>query len=117
MTGKFADLLAEGHRALRENRLADSRAIFFDGVRKASIESDRSSLAEALVGLAQAESAIGNCAAAQHQYANAVLLYREIGPPKMLACTLRHQADLLVQLNKPQEAEPLYLEAEKLYRL
>jgi tetratricopeptide (TPR) repeat protein len=117
MTEKFADLISEGHRALRENRLSDSRAIFYDGVRKASLESDRSSLAEALIGLAQAESAIGNCAAAQHQYANAVLLYREIGPPAMLASTLRHQADMLVQLNNLQEAEPLYLEAEKLSRL
>jgi hypothetical protein len=40
------------------DRLADSRAIFIEAVRKASIEADRPSLAEALCGLAQAERAV-----------------------------------------------------------
>jgi hypothetical protein len=49
-------------------------------------------------------------------YANAAALYRQIGPPKMLAGTLRHEADLWMQANRREEAEPLYLEAEKIYR-
>ena len=93
-----------------------SRAIFIDAVRKASEQGDRAALAEALSGLATAESEIGNCEAARHHYANAAVLYREIGPPKMLACALGHEADLLLQMNQPLEAEPLYLEAEKFYR-
>jgi tetratricopeptide (TPR) repeat protein len=116
MTEKFKELLAEGHRARQESRLSASRAIFFDLVRKAAEEGDRPSLAEALGGLAEAEDGIGNCAAARHHYAGAAVLYREIGPPKALACTLRHEADLWMQTNQPAEAEPLYLEAEKAYR-
>jgi tetratricopeptide (TPR) repeat protein len=116
MTEKFKELLAEGHRARQESRLSTSRAIFFDLVRKAAEEGDRPSLAEALGGLAEAEDGIGNCAAARHHYAGAAVLYREIGPPKALACTLRHEADLWMQTNQPAEAEPLYLEAEKAYR-
>jgi tetratricopeptide (TPR) repeat protein len=109
MNGKFKELLAEGHRERQENRLSASRATFLDVVRKASEEGDRSSLAEA-------EDGIGNREAARHHYANAVVLYRQIGPPKMLACTLRHEADLWMRTNRPAEAEPLYLEAEKVYR-
>ena len=116
MSDKFKELLAEGHRERQENRLSASRATFLDVVRKASEEGDRSSLAEALGGLAEAEDGIGNYEAARHHYANAVVLYRQIGPPKMLACTLRHEADLWMQANRPAEAEPLYLEAEKVYR-
>jgi hypothetical protein len=116
MTEKFKELLAEGHRARQENRLSDSRAIFLDVVRKAADEADRYSLADALGGLAEAEDGIGNCEAARHHYANAAVLYREIGPPKMLACTLRHEADLWMRANRPAEAEPRYLEAEKIYR-
>ena len=116
MAEKFKELLAAGHRARQENRLSDSRAIFLDVVRKAADEGDRPSLAVALGGLAEAEDGIGNCQAARHHYANAVVLYRQIGPPKMLACTLRHEADLWMQSNRPAEAEPLYLEAEKVYR-
>ena len=116
MTDKFKELLAEGHRAQKENRLSASRAAFFDVVRKAAEEGDRPALAEALGGLAEAEDGIGNCVAARHHYANAAALYREIGPPKMLACTLRREADLWIQTNQSAEAEPLYLEAEKVYR-
>jgi tetratricopeptide (TPR) repeat protein len=116
MAEKFKELLAAGHRARQENRLSDSRAIFLDMVRKAAEEGDRSSLAEALGGLAEAEDGIGNYEAARHHYANAAVLYRQIGPPKMLACTLRHEADLWMRTNRPAEAEPLYLEAEKVYR-
>jgi tetratricopeptide (TPR) repeat protein len=116
MTDKFKELLVEGHRARRESRLPASRGIFLDVVRKAAEESDRSALAEALCGLAEAEEGIGNCAAARHHYANAAVLYRQIGPPKVLACTLRHEADLWMQMGRPAEAEPLYLEAGKIYR-
>jgi tetratricopeptide (TPR) repeat protein len=116
MTQKFSDLFAEGRRARRENRLPASRAIFIDCVRKASEEGDRSALAEAFTGLAEAENEIGNCEAARHHYANAALLYRDIGPPKSLACAVGHEAGLLVQMNHFVEAEPLYLEAEKYYR-
>ena len=116
MTDNFKELLAEGHRAQKENRLSASRAAFFDVVRKAAEEGDRPALAEALGGLAEAEDGIGNCAAARHHYAGAAALYREIGPAKMLACTLRREADLWMQTNQPEEAEPLYLEAENVYR-
>jgi tetratricopeptide (TPR) repeat protein len=116
MADKFKELLAEGHRERQENRLSASRAIFLDVVRKASEEGDRSSLAEALGGLAEAEDGIGNYQAARHHYANAAVLYRQIGPSEMLACTLRHEADLWMQTNRFAEAEPLYFEAEKVYR-
>jgi tetratricopeptide (TPR) repeat protein len=116
MLETFSDLLAEGYRAQRENRLPTARAIFLDCVRKASEEADRPALAEAFTGLAAAEDKIGNCAAARHHYANAVMLYRAIGPPQMLASALGHEADLLLQMNQHSEAEPLYVEAEKFYR-
>jgi tetratricopeptide (TPR) repeat protein len=113
---EFKKLLAEGHRERQENRLSSSRAIFLDLVRKAAEEGDRPSLAEALGGLAEAEDGIGSYEAARHHYANASVLYRQIGPPNMLASTLRHEADLWMQADRPADAEPLYLEAEKIYR-
>jgi hypothetical protein len=84
MNETFKELFARGYQARREDRLADSRAIFIEAVRKASIETDRPSLAEALCGLAQAEREIGNPKAASHLYANAVVLYRQVGPPARL---------------------------------
>ena len=116
MTDRFRDLFAEGYRARRENRLPAARAIFIDAVRKAAEDGDRASLAEALSGLAQSENEIGNCEAARHHYANAAVLYRQLEQPKMLASAIAHEADLLLRMNNPSEAEPLYLEAEKMYR-
>ena len=94
----------------------DSRAIFLKAVRSAAEEGDRPSLAEALCGLGQAERGIGNLEAARHHYAGAALLYREIGPPERLAYAIRHEADILREACLPAEAEPLYLEAEGIYR-
>jgi len=110
------ELLAHGYRARAENDPAESRAAFFEAVRIASLEADRPSLAEALCGLAQAERDIGALGPASHQYANATLLYREIGPPARLAYALRHEADVLREMCRPAEAQPLYLEAETIYR-
>ena len=109
-------LIARGYEARAENDPAESRAAFFEAVREASLEADRPSLAEALCGLAQAERDIGNLRPASHQYANATVLYREIGPPAKLAYALRHEADILREMCQPAEAEPLYLEAETIYR-
>ena len=116
MTETFKELFARGYRARSENRLAESRAAFLEAVRKAAVEADRPSLAEALCGLAQAERGIGNPEAAGHHYANAVVLYRELGLPERLAYTIRHEADILRETCKAVEAESLYLEAEKIYR-
>src|SRR5664279_4168966 len=116
MSGTIKELFARGYEARRENRLADSRAAFFEAVRDAAIEGDRASLAEALCGLAQAERGIGNPEAAAHQYANAVVLYRELGHQDRLAFAIRHQADVLRETGKFADAEPLYREAEEIYR-
>jgi tetratricopeptide (TPR) repeat protein len=110
------DLFARGYQARREDRVADSRAVFIEAVRRAAVEADRPSLAEALCGLAQAERDIGNSEAVAHHYANAALLYRELGQPERLAFAVRHEADILRETGKAVEAEPLYLEAEKIYR-
>jgi len=85
-------------------------------VRSAAEEGDRPSLAEALCGLGQAEHGIGNLEAARHHYASAAVLYRQIGPPTKLAYALRHEADILREACLPAEAEPLYVEAEGIYR-
>jgi tetratricopeptide (TPR) repeat protein len=116
VTETFKELFARGYRARSENRLAESRAAFLEAVRKAAVEADRPSLAEALCGLAQAESGIGNPGAAGHHYANAAVLYRELGLPERLAYAIRHEADILRETGKLVEAEPLYLEAEEIYR-
>jgi tetratricopeptide (TPR) repeat protein len=116
VTETFKDLFARGYQARREDRLADSRAVFIEAVRRAAIEADRPSLAEALSGLAQAERGIGNLEAAGHHYANAVVLYRELGLRDRLAYALRHEADVLREMGKVVEAEPLYREAEGIYR-
>jgi tetratricopeptide (TPR) repeat protein len=116
VTETFKDLFTRSYQARRENRLADSRAVFIEGVRRAAIEGDRSALAEALCGLAQAERGIGNLEAAGHHYANAVVLYRELGLKGRLAYAIRHEADILRETGKVGEAEPLYLEAEEIYR-
>jgi tetratricopeptide (TPR) repeat protein len=116
MVETFQEQFARGYQARREDRLADSRAIFLKAVRSAAEEGDRPSLAEALCGLGQAERGIGNLEAARHHYAGAALLYREIGPPERLAYAIRHEADVLREAGLPTEAEPLYLEAEGVYR-
>jgi hypothetical protein len=116
MSETFQELFARGYQARRENRIADSRAIFIKAVRNAAEEGDRPSLAEALSGLAQAERDIGNLEAARLHYAGAATLYREIGPPARLAYAIRHEADILREESLPAEAEPLYLEAESIYR-
>src|ERR1700734_797088 len=85
MAETFKELFARGYAARKEGRLADSRAIFIMAVRNASVEGDRTSLAEALSGLGQAERGIGNLEAARHHYASAGVLYRQIGPPARLA--------------------------------
>src|ERR1700684_3826282 len=115
MGENFKELFAQGYQARRENRIADSRAIFIKAVRSAAEEGDRPSLAEALCGLGQAERDIGNLAAARLHYAGAATLYREIGPPARLAYAIRHEADILREESQPAEAEPLYLEAASIY--
>ena len=116
MAETFQEQFARGYQARREDRLADSRAIFLKAVRSASEEGDRPALAEALCGLGQAERGIGNLEAARHHYASAAVLYRQIGPPERLAYAVRHEADILLEASLPAEAEPLYLEAEGIYR-
>ncbi len=66
--------------------------------------------------MAQAENEIGNCEAARQHYASAAVLYRQVGPVSRVAFAIRHEADMLRQMRQPSEAEPLYLEAEKIYR-
>lgn len=116
MTETFQEQFARGYQARREGHAADARAIFFKAVRSAAEAGDRPSLAEALCGLGQAERDIGNLPAARHHYQAAAVLYREIGPPARLAFALRHEADILREECLPAEAEPLYLEAEGIYR-
>jgi tetratricopeptide (TPR) repeat protein len=116
MTETFQEQFAKGYTARREGRAADSRAIFLKAVRSAAEAGDRPSLAEAFCGLGQAERDIGNLEAARHHYQGAAVLYRQIGPPARLAYALRHEADILRELCLPAEAEPLYLEAEGIYR-
>ena len=111
MTETFQEQFERGYRACKENRPADARAIFLQAVRSAAEQADRPSLAEALCGLGQAEHQIGSLEAARHHYANAAVLYRQIGPPAQLAYALRHEADILREQGLPAEAEPLYLEA------
>ena len=116
MTETFQEQFARGYKARKEGDAAESRAIFIKAVRSAAEEGDRPSLAEALCGLGQAERDIGNLPAARHHYQNAAVLYREIGPPARLAYALRHEADILRTMSLPAEAEPLYVEAEGIYR-
>ncbi len=116
MTETFQEQFKRGYKARQEGRAADARAIFLKAVRSAAEEGDRPSLAEALSGLGQAERDIGNLEAARHHYQGASVLYREIGPPASLAYALRHEADILREACLPVEAEPLYLEAEGIYR-
>jgi tetratricopeptide (TPR) repeat protein len=116
MAENFKEQFAQGYKARKEGRAADARAIFFKAVRSAAEEGDRPSLAEALCGLGQSERDIGNLEASGHHYANAVILYRQIGPPERLAYALRHEAEVRREECQPAAAEPLYLEAETIYR-
>jgi tetratricopeptide (TPR) repeat protein len=116
MSETFQEQFARGYQARKEGRAADSRAIFFKAVRSAAEDGDRPDLAEALCGLGQAERDIGNLQPARHHYQSAVVLYREIGWPASLAYALRHEADIARELCLPEEAEPLYREAEGIYR-
>jgi hypothetical protein len=91
VTETIAELVARGYSARSEKRFADSRAAFLEAVRKAAIETDRLSLAQAFCGLTHAERDIGNPNAASHHYANAAVLYRELKQPERLAYAIRHE--------------------------
>ena len=107
MAETFQEQFARGYEARKENRLADARAIFIKAVRSAAEDADRPDLAEALCGLGDAEHGIGNLEAARHHYANAIVLYREIGPPEKLAYALSQEAEILRELGLPEDAEAL----------
>jgi tetratricopeptide (TPR) repeat protein len=116
MAENFKEQFAQGYKARRDGHPAEARAIFFKAVRSTSEEGDRPSLAEALCGLGQSERDIGNLEASSHHYANAVILYRQIGPPERLAYALRNEADVRREECQTAAAEPLFLEAETIYR-
>jgi tetratricopeptide (TPR) repeat protein len=116
MSETTQQILERGYRARSEHQLPESRAAFIEAVRKAATEADRPSLAEALCGLAQAERDLENLPAATHHYESAAVLYRELKLPERLAYAIRHEADVLRESGKILDAEPLYLEAEGIYR-
>ena len=113
MTETFQEMFARGDRAVAETNFAEARAVFLASVRRAAEETDRTALAEAFCGLARAEQGIGNLAAAQHHYGNAVLLYRKDGPKESLAEALRREADIARQAGLAEEAATLDAEADK----
>lgn len=116
MPETFGNLFEKGYRARQERRVTESRAVFLDIVRRAAECGDKQALAQAFCCLAEAEDDIGNCEAAGHHYANAAILYREIGPQISVAFAVRHEADIRRQMRQLSEAESLYVEAETIYR-
>jgi tetratricopeptide (TPR) repeat protein len=112
----FKEMFARGYRARAENQPVESRAIFIEAVRRAATEADPADLAESLCGLAQAERDLENLPAASHHYNNAARLYRQLDLPERLAYSLRHEADILREMTRYADAEPLFLEAAGIYR-
>jgi tetratricopeptide (TPR) repeat protein len=55
-------------------------------------------------------------ATARQCYEEAVTLFRQVGPPLVLAHTIRHLGDVYREQGLPDLAEPCYLEALELYR-
>jgi tetratricopeptide (TPR) repeat protein len=116
METDIAELLAHGLRAEAQEHVAEARQCFLGAVRNASQIGDESSLANALCGLARAESVIGNCEASRIHFASAAILYRRNGSPQQLAYALRHEAGILNSSRYLSEAYSLYREAESIYR-
>lgn len=111
MSDEFAKLLREGLDQLTEGRISESRDTFLKVIRHSAEIGDRSALADAFNGLAEAESDIGNLPAAEHIYSNAAVLYRELGDSPKLAKVLHQQAALLRTLGKASEADATEREA------
>ncbi len=116
MSGPVQSRFEDAYQARRDGHLATCRRLFIAYVRRSAIAGEESSLAEALCGLADVERVIGNCDAARQHYSGAANLYRRVGPEDRLAEALRMEGELLLCAGKPEESEPLYFEAETIYR-
>lgn len=103
------DTLAAAAAARRENRPQDALDILTQAVKQ-----DRDP--RALTALGQIERDLGNNKSALALYREAAEIWRNRTDAPRLAHTIRHAADILLDLGRLPEAEPLYAEALALYR-
>jgi len=110
-------MLEQAYQAKREGKTDDAMRLFEKLAAQARLSGDRRLLAGALKGLGQIERDRAHTELALAHYEEAATIERGLSDePTMLAHTLRHVADILRELGRFSEAEPLYAEALELYR-
>lgn len=100
----------------RENKPAEAMAITTDALAILRHGGDAKSLARVVCIMGQMERDRGNDEDAAACYGEAVGLYRGLSDRPGLAYAIRHQADILRELGRLAEAEPLAAEGLAAYR-
>lgn len=113
---EISALLERASLARREGRWRDARRSLVHAAESARASESVVELVRAINGLAQIDRDEGRPFDALPRYQAALELCRERGAPGPLAHTARHLGELLVELGRLGEAEPLLTEALALHR-
>ena len=117
MPGDSIDaLIQEGMRARRDGDPEAARAAFAKAEAESRRANDWPGQALALAGLAQIARDEDDFEESLRCYRATAVIWREQSNPGRLAHSIRHEADVLFELGRAAEAEPLYVEALALYR-
>jgi len=101
---------------LAENHRKYARSLFRKALKEGKRDLDRSTKAELLRTLAKIDRDLGFVEDSRVHYAMAAEIIRTLDHPLVLAHTLRHEADILREQQKFDEAETIYGEVLTLYR-
>jgi tetratricopeptide (TPR) repeat protein len=116
----FAALLAQGSEARRGHHFTQAKAFYLEAVEQARAANDSLLLATALTRLGAIERDLHNTETALELYQQSVELLRNqpasLADPQTLAHTVRHVADIALELRQPDLAGHSYEEALSIYR-
>jgi tetratricopeptide (TPR) repeat protein len=116
MPEDFNTLLDRAAQARREHRHDLAERLAGEAVRVSERRGSRMDLARAMTALGQTVRDQGRFEQAVQLYEQAADIYRADGPPLRYAHTIRHVADIRVDMDQAEFAEPLYDEAVAIYR-
>jgi len=117
VAARTPELLFEyGKKQLTENHRKYARSLFRKALKEGKRDLDASTKAELLRTLAKVDRDLGFLEDSRVHYAMAAEIFRTLNNPLALAHTLRHEADILREQQKVDEAETIYGEVLRLYR-
>jgi tetratricopeptide (TPR) repeat protein len=109
-------LLDRAAQARREHRHGEAERLASEALTRGERSGSRTDLARALTALGQTARDQGRLEEALQLYEQAADIYRTDGPALRYAHTIRHVADIRVDMGEPATAEPMYDEAVASYR-